>query len=150
MNRIIPLLCCCVMFCVISCSRIPKIVRAQDPLTAEENNDLGFAYERQNKPELAEKEYLKAARKRKDWAVPRFNLGNVYFKKGDHESAIKMYREALVMDPACTDCMNNLAWVLCRQGEYDQAGTHIRRALRLKKNREYEKTLDSIERRSCR
>jgi len=51
------------------------------------------------------------------------NEGNLYAITGDIESAQEMYREALKLDPVSTLILNNLAWVLIIDGEYDEAMT---------------------------
>ena len=46
-----------------SCSYISGAINYEDPLTAEEHNNLGVAYEKEEKYKLAKKEYKKAAKK---------------------------------------------------------------------------------------
>jgi tetratricopeptide (TPR) repeat protein len=72
------------VFPLSGCS-LPGIYVIEDPLSAHQRNELGFIYENQGKLDLAEKEYRLAAKRDKNWAVPHFNLGNVYFKMGDHQ-----------------------------------------------------------------
>jgi hypothetical protein len=49
---------------------LPKVVVLEDTLTAEQHNDLGYVYEQKKIYDLAEKEYLLAVKKRKEWPVP--------------------------------------------------------------------------------
>jgi Tfp pilus assembly protein PilF len=116
---------------------LPKIYVIEDPLSARQRNELGFIYESQEKLDLAEKEYALAAKRDKAWAVPWFNLGNVYFKMGDHQKAKRHYREALRRDPQNPDIMNNMAYVLYKQGEYEEAEEWIDRALSIRQDEEY-------------
>ena len=55
-----------------SCA-LPRVVVLEDSLTAEQHNDLGYVYEQKEIFDLAEKEYLLAVKKRKEWQVPYFN-----------------------------------------------------------------------------
>lgn len=96
--------------CFISgCSYLPKLVFMQDPLTAEEHNDLGVAYEKEGKYELALKEYKKALDKDSSLVTPLVNMGNVYFKQGKYKEAEKYYLKALKKDERNIEAANNLA-----------------------------------------
>ncbi|MBU1076774.1 MAG: tetratricopeptide repeat protein, partial [Spirochaetes bacterium] len=57
------------LFILLSCVSypLPKMVDIKDNLSAEEHNDLGVLYEKQEKYDLAEKEYSKAVKKSKEW-----------------------------------------------------------------------------------
>jgi len=105
-----------------SCSHI---VILHDPLSAEEHNDLGVAYEQKGEIDAAIREYNAALRKRKDFPTARVNLGNVYFRKKDHSKAEKLYAGVLQADSANTDAGNNLAML------YLETGKHLDQALRL-------------------
>lgn len=121
---------------LLSCS-MPRVYVIEDPLTAIQHNELGYIYEKQGKFELAEKEYRWAVQKEKGWAVPYFNLGNLYFRMGDLEKAEKHYHEALDRDGTNPDFMNNLAYVLCEQGRYEEAEQWIGQALSISPKPEY-------------
>jgi len=107
---------------VLSCSHI---VILHDPLSAEEHNDLGVAYEQKGELDAAIREYSAALRKRRDFPTVRVNLGNVYFRKKDHSKAEKLYAGVLQADSANTDAGNNLAML------YLETGKHLDQALRL-------------------
>ena len=79
-----------------------------DPLTAEEHNNLGVAYEREGKYELALREYKKALDKDSDLVVPLVNMGNVYFKQGEYEKSEEYYLKALKKDEKSIEAANNL------------------------------------------
>ena len=130
-------------FLFFGCS-LPKIYVIDDPLSAVQRNELGFAYETQGNLDLAEKEYTLATKRDKAWAVPWFNLGNVSFKRGDHQKAKRRYREALKRDRENSDVMNNLAYVLYRDGEYEEAEKWINRALSIRAEDEYLDTKEKI------
>jgi Flp pilus assembly protein TadD len=119
-----------------SCA-MPRIVILKDPLSAQEHNDLGLAYEQKDMYELAEKEYGKAAGKQKDWAVPLFNLGNLYYKQGNLKKAEEYYRHALDLDRNNPDIMNNLANLLKDENRTAEAKEMIHQALAIQRKAEY-------------
>lgn len=133
-----------IMFALYGCSSL-GIVLLSDPLSAEEHNDLGCVYESKGLLDLAEKEYKMAKRKRGDWFVPYFNLGNIEFKKGNYKKAELLYREALSLDPKNSDIMNNLALSLLHQKRINEAEEMIRRALSFAVKEHYLDTLQEIE-----
>lgn len=127
-----------------ACCSLPKIVFMGDPLSAEEHNDLGVAYERQKKTDLAEKEYRAALKKRPEWHLPHFNLGNLFYIRGDRSRAEAEFREAIKLNEFCADCLNNLAWLCLEAGRHAEARGYIERAMRIQNRREYEDTLREI------
>lgn len=92
------------------------LVVLHDPLTANEHNDLGVAYETRGELGLAKKEYRKALRLDSHDSRARVNLGNVNAADNDWRSAEKHYRRALSDSSTNYDAMNNLAVALLRQG----------------------------------
>ncbi|MEN6472416.1 MAG: tetratricopeptide repeat protein [Syntrophaceae bacterium] len=123
---------------------LPKVVVLNDPLTAAEHNDLGYAYERQGLYDLAAKEYAKAAQKDRNWAMPRFNLGNLAYRQGDLKGAEKHYRAALRCENNNADVMNNLANVLADQGRRPESLDMIKRALAIERKPAYLDTYQRI------
>jgi Flp pilus assembly protein TadD len=121
---------------MISCS-VPQVIILEDTLTAEQHNDLGVIYEKKGLNDLAEKEYLKAAGKRKEWMVPYFNLGNLCYQMGEYARSEAFYREALERAPANPDIMNNLANALFMQGRTEEARKTIEDALAIERKEEY-------------
>ena len=59
-----------VTFIGISCANLTEQVLYKDPLTATEHNNLGVAYEKQGKLDLAINEYKKSAKKDKELLTP--------------------------------------------------------------------------------
>lgn len=116
---------------------LPRVVVLNDPLSAAEHNDLGYAYERQGLSDLAAGEYTKAAEADKNWAMPRFNLGNLAYQRGDLKGAERHYRAALRCDAHHADVMNNLANVLADQGRRPEAEVMIARALDIERKPAY-------------
>ena len=133
------------LIAVLTACSTPGIVILEDPLTAREHVDLGLSYELQGRMDLAEREYLKAAGKERDWSVPYFNLGNVAYSNGDLAAAEKHYSRALERDPKNPDIMNNLATVLHEQGMDARARALIEQALGIRHRQEYLDTLRRIE-----
>ncbi|WP_200673353.1 tetratricopeptide repeat protein [Persephonella atlantica] len=127
-----------------SCS-MPKIVVLKDPLSAEEHNNLGVAYEKKGILDLAEKEYNKAIRKKPDWDIPYFNLGNIYYKKGNLKKALQFYKKAVELNPDNTDALNNMAYVYYLLKDYNKAYYYIKKALSKKLKSEYLQTMKEIE-----
>lgn len=116
---------------------LPRVVVMNDPLTAAEHNDLGYAYERRGLTDLAGREYAKAVKADKSWATPRFNLGNLDYQRGDLRGAERHYRAALRCDARNADVMNNLANVLADQGRRPEAEDMIARALAVERKPAY-------------
>ena len=113
--------------CLLSgCSYFPNLVLLlQDPLTAEEHNNLGVAYEKEGKYELALREYKKALDKKPNLTTSIVNMGNVYSKQGKYEEAEKSYLKVLSKDKNI-EAANNLA------------------SLYIARNRDYEKGLEYL------
>ncbi|MBW1989157.1 MAG: tetratricopeptide repeat protein [Deltaproteobacteria bacterium] len=106
------LFCAALAALLASCS-LPKATVVEDPLTPWEHIQLGAAYEKQGKFDLARKEYMEAADK--DPAGHMF-LGNLLFFKGDYEGAAKHYQKAMKMLPGDYRPKNNLAFTWAAMG----------------------------------
>jgi Flp pilus assembly protein TadD len=96
-----------------SCSHL---VVLRDPLTANEHNDLGVAYESSGQSALAIREYRKSLSIDSHQGNARINLGNAEAAEGRWRDAEKSYRRALLDAPGNADAQNNLAVALLRQG----------------------------------
>ncbi|MBP2686642.1 MAG: repeat protein [Deltaproteobacteria bacterium] len=99
------------------CSRVPKIIVLEDPLTAAEHVDLGVAYERKGELDLALREYERALRKDGKFYRARVNLGNVYLAKKEYGKARDEYLRALELRPGDAEATNNLSWAAIFSGE---------------------------------
>jgi tetratricopeptide (TPR) repeat protein len=98
------------------CASIYASYTTEDPLTAEEHNNLGVIYEKEGKYDLAIREYKRAASADGDLVVPLVNLGNVYQKKGEAKEAEKYYKKALRKDEHNIEAANNLASLYIETG----------------------------------
>ena len=126
-----------------SCA-LPRIIALDDTLTAEQHNDLGYVYEKKGIRDLAEKEYLLALKKKEDWHVPYFNLGNLAFMTGDYERSEEFFRSALRYSQNDPDIMNNLANALLMQRRHQEARRLIEEAIQINRKDEYLDTLRHI------
>jgi len=107
-----------ILFLILSagCASLQTSLFMNDPLTAEEHNNLGVIYEREGKHELAIREYKKAISDDNSLITPYINLGNVYFKEGEFTEAEKSYKKALELDEASLEASNNLASLYIETG----------------------------------
>jgi Flp pilus assembly protein TadD len=114
---------------VVALGGCAHLVVLHDPLTADEHNDLGVAYETAGQTGLAAKEYRKALRLESRQSRTWVNLGNVEAAEGRWRAAERSYRRALRDSSANCDAMNNLAVALLRQGRHqDEARALAERA----------------------
>ena len=98
---------------LLGCSHL---VVLHDPLSATEHNDLGVAYERSGKFDLAATQYRRSLRLDDRQARTWVNLGNAEAAGGRWPAAQKSYRRALREAPGDADAMNNLAVALLHTG----------------------------------
>ncbi|HEX9776749.1 MAG TPA: tetratricopeptide repeat protein [Geopsychrobacteraceae bacterium] len=105
------------VFLLLAGCSLPRIIVLNDPLDAQQHNDLGVAYEQRGEYDLALREYGRAAGRDKDWALPLFNSGNVHARLEQWPAAVAAYEAALKLDGRALPLMNNLAWALVQIGE---------------------------------
>ncbi len=139
-KRILPVL---LMLLVAGCA-LPKIVILDDPLTAQQHNDLGVAYEEKGDFALAEKEYEKALKKNRDWVIPYLNLGHLYYRQEQLDRAEHILREGLRTRGDHPDLLNNLAWVLMEKGRLEHAQYLVDKAIAIEDREEYRDTRREI------
>jgi len=139
-KRILPVL---LMLLLASCT-MPKIIVIDDPLTAQQHNDLGAAYEGKGDFDLAGKEYEKAIKKNRDWVIPYLNLGHLYYRQDKLDQAERALREGLRVKGDHPDLLNNLAWVLMEKGQLEQAKALIDKAIAFEDKEEYRDTRQEI------
>jgi len=129
---------------VVAGCAMPKIVVIDDPLTAQQHNDLGVAYEEKGDFALAGKEYEKAIKKNRDWVIPYLNLGHLYYRQDKLDQAEKALREGMRVKGDHPDLLNNLAWVLMEKGQFEQATALIDKAIAIEDKEEYRDTRREI------
>lgn len=124
---------------------LPKITVLDDPLSSREHLELGLAYEKQGKYELAAQEYLTAA---KEMPGAHLYAGNAFFLLGRDGDAEGSFRQAIQAQPENPRPYNNLAWLFCTKAEeLAEAEFLARRAVALApsgKSRVYQDTLDKV------
>jgi len=142
-KRILPFL---LMLLLASCAmpKIPQIIVIDDPLTAQQHNDLGVAYEEKGNFDLAGKEYEKAIKKNKDWVIPYLNLGHLYYRQDKLDQAERALREGLRIKGDHPELLNNLAWVLMEKGQLKDAKALIDKAIAIEDKEEYQDTREEI------
>jgi Tfp pilus assembly protein PilF len=99
------------------CSRIPRIIVLEDPLSAAEHVELGVAYETKGELDLARREYERALRKDRKFYRARLNLGNIFLSKKEYGKAREEYLLALGLRPGDAEATNNLSWAAIFSGE---------------------------------
>ncbi len=99
------------------CSRLPKVIVLEDPLTAAEHVELGVAYERKGELDLARKEYERALQMDRKLYRARVNLGNVFLAKKEYGKAREEYLRTLELRPGDAEASNNLSWAAIFSGK---------------------------------
>ncbi len=61
-----------------------------------------------------------------------YGLANIYWRRGDTESAIREYNRALTIDPAYVNALNNLGAVYLELGDWNNAILTLKRSIELR------------------
>jgi tetratricopeptide (TPR) repeat protein len=77
----------------------------------------------------AEELYERATRLDPTLAIAYTNRGNIRFRRGDEEAAIKLYRRAIEVDPRQPEAHYNLGYVMLERGDARGATAYFERAL---------------------
>jgi tetratricopeptide (TPR) repeat protein len=108
----------------------PKIIILNDPLSAEEHDNLGRIYEAQGKLDLAEKQYREALAKDRKSATSLLLLGDLSYRTGNYAEAESAYKQAIHLQPGNGDIYNNLCWVyLSQNAGIEKAEDLIKKAM---------------------
>ena len=119
------------MLFLFGCS-LPRIIVLHDPLTANEHDDLGRAYESAGKSDLAASQYREALKKDPKHLPSLLLLGDLSYRVKNYDEAASAYAKALKLDPRNADVRNNLAWVYIQTGRgLDRAKELVTEALEL-------------------
>ncbi len=74
-------------------------------------------------------EYLRKLNSLTHDKVYKTNLGNLYFRSGNIDKAMKVYEEVLSEDPEFYNALNNLARCYMEKGEYEKAKELLEKAI---------------------
>jgi Flp pilus assembly protein TadD len=73
--------------------------------------------------------FLKEAIKIKNNDTYLTNLGNVYYRRGDTDKAMKIYSKVLKRNPNCYLALNNMGRALLKKGDKEEAEKYLKRAI---------------------
>ena len=96
-------------------------VVAKSPNKARPHNNLGLAYNAQQRIDDAIKEFQTAIEKEPNYAQAHNNLGGIYAKKKHIDRAIQGYLQALRIKPKFPEAHYNLGKAYADQGRIDEA-----------------------------
>jgi tetratricopeptide (TPR) repeat protein len=94
---------------------LPRIIILNDPLSADEHNNLGKIYESQGKFDLAARQYREALKKDKKSVTALLLLGDLSYRTRNYAEAASAYKKAIKLEPGNGDLYNNLCWVYLEQ-----------------------------------
>lgn len=93
------------------------------------NTQLGIAYMRHNKLDLAKRSLSKAIRQDPDLVLAQDAIAVLYERLGELDRADRHFRRAVDLDPKDSNAQNNYGAFLCRRGHLKRAAAHFRAAL---------------------
>ncbi len=96
------------------------------------HNNLGIAFDKQDRTEEAISHYLQSLRIIPDFAEAHNNIGIALGKQGRTKEAIEHFLQALQLKPDYVDAHDNLGIALVKQGRTEEAIEHFLQALQLK------------------
>jgi len=96
---------------------------------AQANVELGFAYFREGRMNLAMEKLQKALEQAPDLPVAHSAIAVLYERLGELEPAERHYRRALALAPADAKIHNNYGQFLCQQNRLAEANGHFLKAV---------------------
>ncbi len=111
-----------------ACSSTPTYT--SDPKRAAQANlELGVAYYREGRLQLAMENLRRAVELNPDLSEAHGAIAILYERLGENESAEQHYRRALALAPADSRTNNNFGQFLCHQKRLQDADRHFRKAV---------------------
>jgi len=101
-----------------------KDILRYEPASIRINNNLGNLYYDAEDLDQAEYYYRKAT-EGSAFAQPYFNLGSILQSKGDIAGAIKLYEQAISVDPNFFYPYQNLAVIYAQRGNFEKAAVNL-------------------------
>jgi type IV pilus assembly protein PilF len=105
-------------------------VVADDQSRAKARTDLGIAYLRDGRYEIALEEAQKAISHAGDYAPAHNLLALVYMALGQNALADASFRRAIDLAPGSPEIANNYGWFLCQTGKIKESFTYFNQVLR--------------------
>lgn len=103
---------------------------ADDLSRAKARTDLGIAYLRDGRYEIALEEGQKAISHKSDHAPAHNLLALVHMALGQNEQADASFRRAIGLAPGNPEIANNYGWFLCQTGKVKESFTYFNQVLR--------------------
>ena len=138
---------CDVHLVLASCAmpKIPQIIVViDDPLTAEQHNDLGVAYEQKGELRPRREGIRKSDQEEQGLGDPLPEPRAPLLPAGQLDQAERTLRGGLRVKGDHPDLLNNLAWVLMEKGQLKDAKTLIDKAIAIEDKEEYRDTRQEI------
>lgn len=114
--------------CTSSSPPNPVTSKASPELAARYNTQLGIAYMRQGRMDLAQQKLATALKEAPHMAIVHNALALYYERAGEPDKADQQYRLSLQYAPGDPNTLNNYGAFLCRQGDYKRSLDYFTRA----------------------
>lgn len=122
-------LCCFLVQACVTTSEPARPEPASDEEAARANLNLGAAYVREGRPDIAVESLQRAIRLDPRLADAHSTIAIAYDQLGDFELAEEHYERATQLDPRNAPAANSYAVFLCRLGRWRDAEPYFRRAI---------------------
>ena len=96
---------------------------------AKANTELGIAYAREGRLDVAQEKLKKAVDENEEYAPAHATLAYVFSQRGFNDEAQHEFSRALDLDPENPDTRNNYGVFLCSIGKSDEADRNFMRAI---------------------